>query len=421
MLTVDLLIKNGQIVTAAGHAGPVAGSKMNELEVLEKACVAVAVGKIIAVGSEKDILSKVKVTEDTQIIDASNKVVTPGLIDPHTHFVFGGSREDEFVLRIQGASYMDIMESGGGIANTVKATRATSLEELKELGRKRLDWMLEMGTTTVESKSGYGLDIETEIKQLQVSKELNEEHPMDLVNTYLGAHAWPIEYKDDHEGYVNLIIEEILPKVKADDLAEFCDVFCEKGVFSIEETRKIMLAAKEMGFDLRLHADEIHPLGGAELAAELGAISADHLLMISDEGIRAMRDRGVIANLLPATAFTLQKPYAPARKMIDEGLPFALSTDFNPGSSPTPSLPLAMTIACLYMKLTPEEAFHAVTINAAHSLKRADKIGSIEVGKQADLVIFDIENYRKIPYHYGVNLVEKVIKKGKIVVNRSKF
>lgn len=419
MLTADLLIQNGQVVTAAGHEGPVAGPKMRELEVIEQGWIAVAEGKIIAVGSEEEVKSQVQITDTTLVIDAAGQVVTPGLIDPHTHVIFGGSREDEFVLRTQGASYMEIMEAGGGIANTVKATRSTSLEELKELGHKRLDWMLEMGTTTIESKSGYGLDLQTEMKQLQASYELNQEHPMDLVSTFLGAHAWPEEYKDDHEGFVNLIIEEMLPKVKESGMAEFCDVFCEKGVFSIEDTRKIMKAAKELGFELRMHADEITQLGGAELAAELGAISADHLLMISDEGIRAMRDKGVMAVLLPATAFTLMKPYAPAQKMIKEGLPFALSTDFNPGSSPTPSLTLAMTIGCLYMKLTPEEAFHAVTINAAHALNRADQIGSIEVGKQADLVIWDVENYRKIPYHYGVNLVHLVIKNGQVVIDRS--
>lgn len=419
MQTVDLLIQHGQVVTAAGHEGPVAGAKMRELEVIPDGCVAVAGDTIVAVGTESDVLARVQVTDQTRIIDARGKTVTPGLIDPHTHLIFAGSREDEFVMRIQGATYMEIMEAGGGIANTVRSTRQASLAELKELGRKRLDWMLEMGTTTVESKSGYGLDLETEIRQLQASYELNEEHPMDVVNTYLGAHAWPVEYQDDHAAYIRLMIETVLPRVKSAGLAQFCDAFCEKGVFSIEETREILLAAKEMGFDIRLHADEITSLGGAELAAEVGAVSAEHLLMISDEGIRAMRDRGVLAVLLPATAFTLMKPYAPAQKMLAEGLPFALATDFNPGSCPTPSLTLAMTVACLYMKLTPEEAFNAVTVNAAHALKRADRIGSLEVGKQADIVIFDIDTYRKIPYHYGVNLVEKVIKKGKVVVDRS--
>lgn len=419
MQTIDLLIKNGQVVTAAGHLGPVAGAKMRELEVLDCASIAIAGDQIIAVGSDADVLAGGQITSTTRVIDAAGKVVTPGMIDPHTHLIFGGSREDEFVMRIQGASYMEIMEAGGGIANTVRATRAASLAELKQLGRKRLDWMLEMGTTTVEAKSGYGLDLETELRQLQASSELNDEHPIEIVNTYLGAHAWPAEYKEDHAGYIRYMIEHVLPRVKETGLAQFCDAFCEKGVFSIEETREIMQAAKEMGFHLRLHADEITPLGGAELAAELGCVSAEHLLMISDEGIRAMRDREVIAVLLPATAFTLMKPYAPALKMLAAGLPFALATDFNPGSCPTPSLPLAMTIACLYMKLTPEEAFHAVTINAAHALKLAHRIGSIETGKQADLVIFDIDNYRKIPYHYGVNLVDQVIKQGKIVIDRT--
>lgn len=419
MHKVDLLIKNGQIVTAAGHQGPVAGALMRKLEVIENGAVAVQGKRIVAVGPVEEVLAQVELTSEAVVIDATGKTVTPGLVDAHTHLVFAGSREDEFVLRIQGATYMEIMEAGGGIANTVRATRQASHEDLKKLARKRLDWMLEMGTTTVESKSGYGLDLETELRQLRVSAELAEEHPMDVVNTYLGAHAWPVEYKDNHAAYLRLMIEEVLPGVRKEGLAQFVDAFCEKGVFSLEETRELMLVAKQLGFDLRMHAEEIVPLGGSKLAAELGAVSADHLLTIEDDGIAAMRDAGVIAVLLPATAFTLMKPYAPAQKMLQAGLPFAIATDFNPGSCPTPSLTLAMTIACLYMKLTPEEAFHAVTINAAHSLKRADEVGSLETGKLADLVIFDVENYRKIPYHYGVNLVEKVIKKGQIVVDRS--
>lgn len=420
MQTIDLLIKNGQIVTAGGHTGPVAGDQMQKLMVLDEGTVAIGGDKILAVGSEEDILAQGKLTEDTQVIDATGKVVTPGLIDAHTHLIFGGSREDEFVMRTQGSSYMEILKSGGGILNTVRATRATELAELKKTGRQRLDWMLQMGTTTVESKSGYGLDLETEIKQLRAAQELHAEHPIDIVNTFLGAHAWPEEYTDNHPAYIQLIIEEVLPRVQAAGLARFCDVFCEQDIFSIDETREIMLAAKRLGFGLKLHADEIHPLGGAELAAELAAVSADHLLMISDQGIRSMRDQGVVAVLLPATAFTLRKPYAPVDKMLREGLAFALATDFNPGSSPTPSLPLVMTIACLAMQLTPEQAFHGITINAAHALGMADSVGSLEIGKQADLVIFDIDNYRKIPYFYGVNLVSQVIKKGKIVIDNTK-
>lgn len=420
MQTIDLLIKNGQIVTAGGHTGPVAGDQMQKLMVLDRGTVAIGGDKIIAVGSEEDILAQGRLTEDTQVIDATGKVVTPGLIDAHTHLIFGGSREDEFVMRTQGSSYMEILKSGGGILNTVRATRAAELAELKKTGRQRLDWMLQMGTTTIESKSGYGLDLETEIKQLRAAQELNAEHPVDIVNTFLGAHAWPEEYKDNHPAYIQLIIEEVLPRVQAAGLARFCDVFCEQDLFSIDETREIMLAAKRLGFGLKLHADEIHPLGGAELAAELAAVSADHLLMISDQGIRSMRERGVVAVLLPATAFTLRKPYAPVDKMLREGLTFALATDFNPGSSPTPSLPLVMTIACLAMQLTPEQAFHGITINAAHALGMADSVGSLEIGKQADLVIFDIDNYRKIPYFYGVNLVQQVIKKGKIVIDNTK-
>lgn len=417
MQSVDLLIKGGQVVTAGGHGYPVSGQKMQDLQVIDGGWVACKDGWIIAVGREREITPSIRIDRDTVVIDAKDKVISPGLIDPHTHLVFGGSREDEFVLRAQGAEYMEIMAAGGGILSTVKATREASLEDLRLSGRRRLDWMLRMGTTTVENKSGYGLNLETELKQLQAGALAGKHHPVEVIQTFLGAHAWPTEYEDDHQAYVDLIIHKMLPKVREQGLAEFCDVFCETGVFSIEETRQIMLAAKQLGFELRLHADEMTSLGGAELAAELGAVSADHLLMISDKGIQALAEAGVVPILLPATAFTLQKPYAPARRMLEAGLPVALASDFNPGSSPTPSLTFTMALACLYMKMTPEEAWHAVTINAAHSLRRGHILGSLEVGKQADIVIFDVDNYRKVPYFYGVNLAEVVIKQGKVVAD----
>lgn len=411
----DLIIKNGQVLTLAHEEYPVRGRDMQNLGVIEQGWVACARGQIVAVGTKEEIQPQVQISETAKMIDATGKVVSPGLIDPHTHLIFGGSREDEFYMRARGAEYMEIMEAGGGIASSVRATRQTSLEELVALGLKRLEWMLKMGVTTVECKSGYGLDLETELKQLEAVRILQEQQPVELVSTFMGAHAWPNEYKDDQEGYLDFLLETVLPEVAERDLAEYVDVFCETGVFSVEQSRRILTKAKELGFGTRIHAEEMSTLGGAELAAELGTASADHLLMISDEGIRALAQSDVIPTLLPSTAFSLRKPYAPARKMLDAGLPLALATDFNPGSCPTANLALTMSIACLYMAMTPEEVFHAVTINAAYALDRQDRIGSIEVGKQADVVIFDVENYKKIPYFFGVNLVETVIKRGKVV------
>lgn len=414
----SLLIRGGQVITAPPGDYPLRGKHLGELVVIEEGWVACSGDTIAAVGSRDEVEAQVRITPGTKAIDAAGMVVTPGLIDPHTHLIFGGSREDEFYLRARGAEYMEIMAAGGGIASSVRATRAASLDELVAMGRQRLDWMLALGVTTVECKSGYGLDLETELKQLRAVQLLNREHPVELVSTFMGAHAWPHEYVDDREGYVDFLLDTVLPQVQKENLAEYVDVFCETGVFSVEQSRRILTRAKELGFKLRIHAEEISTLGGAELAAELGAASADHLLMISDGGIGALAASDVVPILLPATAFSLRKPYAPARKMIGAGLPVALATDFNPGSCPTANLTLVMSIACLYMAMTPEEVFNAVTINGAHSLGRSRRLGSLEAGKQADLVIFEVDNYKKIPYFFGVNLAETVIKAGKIVKNR---
>lgn len=414
-MQIDLLIKNGQVVTAAHKEYPVRGKEMQQLKVIDQGWVACAGDKIVAVGTKDTVQGQVEITGKTQVIDATGQVVTPGLIDPHTHLIFGGSRENEFYLRAQGAEYMDIMASGGGIASSVRSTRKASLDELIASGRQRLNWMLSMGVTTIECKSGYGLDLETELKQLEAVRILQDEQPVELVSTFLGAHAWPEEFQHDREGYVDFLINTVLPRIKKENLAEYVDVFTEKGVFSVHQSRRIFQKAKELGFKLRVHADEMNTLGGAELAAEMGMSSADHLLMISDQGIEALAKSDVIPVLLPGTAFTLRKPYAPARKMLDAGLPLALATDFNPGSCPIANLGLIMSIACLYMAMTPEEVFHAVTINAAYSLGRSDRLGSIEVLKQADLVIFDVDNYRKIPYFVGANLVTTVVKAGRVL------
>ena len=413
---IDLLIRNGQVVTAAHGTCPVRGRDMQELEVIERGWVACAGERIAAVGPRASVENQVEVTSRTQVIDAQGKVVTPGLIDPHTHLIFGGSREDEFYLRARGADYMEIMEAGGGILSSVRATRSASLEELVASGRQRLQWMLQMGVTTVECKSGYGLDLQTELKQLEAVRILQQEQPVELVPTFLGAHAWPPEYEGNQEGYVGFLVDTVLPAVREQGVAEYVDVFTEKGVFSVEQSRRIFQRAVELGFSLRVHADEMHTLGGAELAAELGMASADHLLMVSPQGISALAESDVMPILLPGTAFSLRKPYAPARKMLEAGLPLALATDFNPGSCPTANLVLVMSLACLYMAMTPEEVFNAVTINAAHSLGRSSRLGSLEPGKQADVVIFGVDDYRKIPYFIGVNLVETVIKAGRLVV-----
>lgn len=416
-LKADLVIKGGQVVTAAHSTCPVRGKDMQKLEVLEGAWVACSGVEIIAVGPEEAVRSQVEITDQTQVIEAAGRVITPGLIDAHTHLIFGGSREDEFYLRARGADYMEIMAAGGGILSSVRATRAASLDELVEAGRQRLRWMLRMGVTTVECKSGYGLDLETELKQLEAVRILQSEQPVELVPTFLGAHAWPPEFQEDQEGYVDFLVNVVLPAVKEQGVAEYVDVFTEKGVFSVEQSRRIFQKASELGFALRVHADEMYALGGAELAAEFGMASADHLLMVTEQGIKALADSGVVPILLPGTAFSLRKPYAPARMLLEAGLPLALATDFNPGSCPTANLVLVMSLACLYMAVTPEEAFNAVTINAAHSLNRCKRLGSLEPGKQADLVIFAVDDYRKIPYYVGVNLVEKVVKAGRLVVS----
>ncbi|MDI9441271.1 MAG: imidazolonepropionase [Firmicutes bacterium] len=414
---VDLLIKGGQVITPPPGIYPLRGKQLAELRVIEDGWVACQAGTIVAVGEEAEVRSQIDLTPQTEIIDAAGCTITPGLIDAHTHVIFGGTREDEFYLRAQGAEYMEIMAAGGGIRSTVQATRAAALDELVEKGRQHLEWMLDFGVTTVECKSGYGLDLATEMKQLEAVKRLAREQPLELVSTYMGAHAWPDEYGEDRDGYLGFMMDTVLPQVREGDLAEFVDVFCETGVFSVDQSRAFLKRAAELGFKLRIHAEEMSTLGGAQLAAEVGAASADHLLMISEEGIKALAQSDVVPVLLPATAFALRKPYAPARRMIEAGLPLALATDFNPGSCPNANLPLVMSIACLYMAMTPEEVFNAVTINAAHSLRRADRLGSLEPGKQADLVIFAAENYKQIPYFFGVNLVKTVIKAGKIVKN----
>lgn len=418
MMNNKIMIKNAaELVTCSGFKAK-HGKEMSELHIIEDGAVAVEDGIIKAVGKTQEILEKYD-EKDFQVIDASNKAVLPGFVDSHTHFVFGGYRAEEFSWRLRGDSYMEIMQRGGGIVNTVKATREASFEELMETGLKRLDSMLSFGVTTVEGKSGYGLDLETEIKQLKVMDELNKVHPLDIVKTFMGAHATPVEYKGRTDDYVEFMIEKVMPEIAKQNLAEFSDVFCEKNVFSIEQTRRIQEKAKELGFKIKLHADEIVQFGGAELAAELGAVSADHLLQVSDKGIEDMAKSGVVATLLPCTAFSLRENFAPGRRMIDNGCAVALASDFNPGSCFTENISLVIALATLQMNIRIEEAITAITINAAAALDRAGEIGSIDPGKKGDILILEFPSYKFIPYHIGVSTVEKVIKNGIIVFDKN--
>ncbi|MGN8844743.1 imidazolonepropionase [Niallia sp. HCP3S3_B10] len=418
-MTDLLFIKHAaQLITVEGHTEkPAKKQAMSEITVIENGAVLVQDGKVLDVGETSAIEAKYpELIAAANHIDATNKTVTPGLIDPHTHLVHAGTRENEYAMRLQGKTYMDIMNAGGGIHATTRATQEASFEQLYAESKARLDKFLTHGVTTVEAKSGYGLSLEHEIKQLEVAKKLQQNHHMDIVSTFMGAHAIPLADKDDPERFVDQVIDEMIPEVARRGLATFNDVFCERGVFTPEQSRRILEAGKEHGLIPKIHADEIEPYGGAELAAEVGAISADHLLRASSQGIEQMAERDVIAVLLPGTAFFLMAEFAEARKMIDRGVAVALSTDANPGSSPTLSLPFIMNLGCLKMGMTPEEVITATTINAAHAIGRADTIGSLEKGKQADITIFDVPNYLTLSYQYGMNHVDTVIKKGIPVV-----
>lgn len=395
----SLLVKNiGELTTF--------DSRSESMRVFKDVEMIISDGVIQEIG--KDLYSS-----EFDIIDAENRLVTPGFVDPHTHPVFFDTRETEYEMRIMGKSYMEIAAAGGGIRSSVRSLRSADMNILNKRVKQRLDDFLQFGTTTIEAKSGYGLSPESELMSLRLLKELGENHPLDIVRTFLGAHEYPDEYRDDHEAYIDLIIEKMLPVIARDDLAEFCDVFCEEGVFSVKETRLVLEAAKFLGLGLRLHTEEFKPIGGVQLAAKLGAVSADHLTAITDEGIEALVEGNIIPILLPATTFFLGSDnYAPGRKMWDRGLPVALATDFNPGSSMTQSMPLVISIACLKLKLTPLEALQAATYHAAKSLLLDDRCGSLEKGKQADFVIWRFDRYQGIPYFLAYPSVQSVWKKG---------
>ncbi|TDL31722.1 imidazolonepropionase [Jeotgalibacillus sp. S-D1] len=407
-----------QLVTMASSAkGPRKHEEMSDLGVIEDGSLWIEHGVVVRAGSTEQLEQHfANRAHEAEIVDAYGKLVTPGLVDPHTHVVYGGTREQEFEKRLKGINYMEIMNAGGGIHATSRMTREADEDELFEQSFARLDSFLRHGVTTVEGKSGYGLNLETELKQLRVMKKLNEAHPIDLIPTFMGAHAVPKEYKGREDDYVNHLIDTMIPRVAEEELARFNDVFCEKNVFTPEQSERILEAGKAFGLIPKVHADEIESYSGAELAARVGAISAEHLLKASDEGIAAMAESGVIACLLPATALYLREEAAHARKMIDAGVAVAISTDCNPGSSPTTSMPLVMNLACISMRMTPAEALCAATINAAFAIGAEEDAGSIEAGKKADVVMWNVPNYQMLQYAFGVNHVASVWKNGLQVV-----
>ena len=402
----SLLIHNIGMLASPEGCEARRGTDQGKLRVLENAWIYTEDGQIISYGTGNPPITF------GEKLDAGGKLVTPGLVDAHTHLIFGGWRQNELAMKIRNVPYLEILAAGGGILSTVKATRAASEDALYEKAAAALDEMMAFGTTTCEAKSGYGLNVEDELKQLRVIRKLNKEHPMNVVATFMGAHAVPPEYKENREGYLKLLCDELIPTVASKKLAKFCDVFCETGVFTAEESRRILEAGKEAGLLPKIHADEIDPIGGSVLAGELGAVSAEHLIVCPDEGIQSMAQGGTIACLLPATSFYLNSTYAPARKMIEAGVPVAMASDFNPGSCPCLNLQPVMNLGCLKYRMTPEEVLTAVTLNAAAAIGMENRVGSIDRAKQADFVIWNAPDLNYLCYRLGSNLVDLVIKKG---------
>lgn len=416
--SVDLLLIGAkELVTLAGGSKSARiGSAMRDLGIVEDGAVAIRDGRIVATGPSCDLTERFTARET---IDARGRLVTPGFVDPHTHLAFASTRESEFEMRVEGKSYLEIAAAGGGIRSSVRSMREDSKGRLLERMRVFADDFIRHGTTTAEAKSGYGLRLEDELKSLEAIAELDASHPLEMIPTFLGAHEFPDEYREDRDEYVRIVAEEMVPVVAERKLAEFCDVFCEEGVYTVEQTRRVLEAAIEHGMRTRIHADEFVDSGGAELAGEMGCLSADHLMAVSDAGIAAMKRGGVTPILLPGTTFFLGKTtWAPARKLIEEGLPVAIATDFNPGSSMIGSMPFILTLACLYLRMTPAEAIVAATVNPAHSLGRGADVGSLDPGSQADLVIWDARDHRYLPYHVCGDTALHVFKKGELVYSR---
>jgi imidazolonepropionase len=401
-----------QLITVAGPKRPRVGAEMSELAVIRDGGMLIREGKIDIVSSSEEVA---KNAGDAEVIDAGGRLVLPGFVDAHTHLVFAGNRLNDFERRARGETYEQIAKAGGGIWSTVRKTRAASGEDLFNQAQTHAAWLLRCGTTTIEAKSGYGLTVEDELKILRVMCRLNEEKPLEIVPTFLGAHAVPREM--DANEYIDVVLDEMLPRIAKEKLAEFCDVFCERGYFTIEQSRRILTAARKVGLRMRIHADQLTDSGGAQLAGELKATTADHLEKTDEQGIAAMKSGGVQPVLLPGSVYALgSTAYPRAREMIDAGLAVVLATDFNPGSSPTPSMSMILSLACTQMKMSPAEAITASTINAAYSLNRGDKIGSLERGKLANFSIFDCQDYRELAYWFGIALTHSVYAKGERVV-----
>ena len=412
------VINCSQLVTLSGPARPRVGPELRQLSIIEDGGMLIRDGQIARVGTRSEI--EKLIDKDYEVVDAGGRVVMPGFVDAHAHPVFAGTRANEFEERSQGATYQEIAARGGGIQSTVNATRAATLDELVSAGKRYANWFLRNGTTTVEAKSGYGLSVEDELKILRAIRRLDEETPLRYVPTFLGAHSIPAEYKSRRDTYVSLLIDEMLPHVAREKLAEFCDVFCEETVFTTEESRRILSAARYHGLELRIHADQLSLSGGAKLAAQLSTVTADHLEHTDAAGIAALKSAGVQPVLLPGSVYALGSTrYPAARAMIEANLAVVLATDFNPGSSPTASMPMILSLASTQMKMTPAESITAATINAAHSLNRGDKIGSLEAGKIADFVIHDCDDYRELAYFFGIEQAWKVYSGGRLVFARS--
>jgi imidazolonepropionase len=420
-MTDDLLIVHAsELVTLKGPRRARAKAEMSDLAIIRDGAVAVSGGVIVDVGRTDSIL-KEHGAGDVEIIDATDRTVLPGFVDPHTHLVYAGSREFELELKAKGKGYLEILQEGGGILRTVSDTRLASPGTLFKESAKRLESMISHGTTTVEAKSGYGLDKTVELRLLETARKLGDEYPVTIVPTYLGAHAVPPEFAGRTDGYVDFMISDVLPEVAKRKLAEFCDVFCEKGVFDVDQSRKVLLAAKALGMKLKVHADEMHSTGGAELAAEVGAVSADHLARPSDDGIMALARKDIMGVLLPGTPYSsMSKEYADGRRLIDLGVPIALGTDLNPNCW-NESMQFTISLACHKMRMTPAEAVTASTINAAAALGLDKKVGTIERGKRADLIVLDVPGHAHLPYKFGTNLCSRVVKDGKTVWERQPF
>ncbi|WP_391558084.1 imidazolonepropionase [Robertmurraya sp.] len=408
----DLLLFNiGQLLLPASSSRPLKGEEMKHLHVIENAALAVKEGRVAWIGRSEEG----EKLEALSYLDVQGKVISPGLVDPHTHFVFAGSREHELALKQAGVPYLDILASGGGILSTVQSTKNSTEEELLAKSSFHLERMISYGVTTVEGKSGYGLDRETELKQLRVMKKLQEKYPIQIVSTFLGPHAVPSEYKGESDLFLDEMIS-LLKEIKEQSLAEYVDIFCETGVFAVEQSKRFLEEGKKLGFGMKIHADEIASLGGTELAVTLGATSADHLVAASEDGIKQLGNSNTVAVLLPGTTFYLGKEhYAKARKMIDGGAAVALATDFNPGSCVTENLQMIMSLAALKLKMSAEEIWNAVTINAAFAIGKEDVAGTLTIGAQADFVIWDIPNYHYLPYHFGVNHANSVFVAGEMI------